>query len=92
MAAKKVYGPYKRKGTDGKRNDRDIMVIKKADGSTTSTTAARHNKEKQIGRKLKKDEHAAHKPGTDRKSNSASSTKVQKASKNIGDGNRSRRK
>lgn len=91
--AKKVYGPYKRTGTDGKRNDRDIVVIRDTKtGKTTSTTAARHNKEKQIGRKLGKDEHAAHKPGTSRKSNSASSTKVQKASKNIGDGNRSRRK
>lgn len=100
MAAKKtvqkdgtvVYGPYKRKGTDGKRNDRDIVVKKSPSGKTTSTTAARHNKEKSIGRPLRKDEHAAHKPGTNRKSNSASDTKVQSAKKNIGDGNRSRRK
>ena len=91
--ATKVYGPYKRKGTDGKRNDRDTVVkYDTKTGKTTSTTAARHNKEKQIGRKLKKDEHAAHKPGTNRKSNSASSTTVQKAKKNIGDGNKNRRK
>ena len=37
----KVYGPYKRKGTDGKRNDRDIVVKRSPSGKTTSTTAAR---------------------------------------------------
>jgi len=90
--ATKTYGPYKRKGQDGKRNDRDIVVkYNTKTGKTTSTTAARDAKEKQIGRKLKKDEHAAHKPGTNRKSNSASDTKVQKAKKNIGDGNKRRR-
>lgn len=88
----KVYGPYKRTGTDGKRNDRDIVVKRKPDGSTTSTTAARHNKEQATGKKVAKGEHVAHKPGTNRKSNSASDTKVESAKKNIGDGNRSRRK
>lgn len=88
----KVYGPYKRKGQDGKRNDRDIVVKRSSSGKTTSTTAARHNKEKATGRKLAKDEHAAHKPGTNRKSNSAKDTTIQKAKKNIGDGNRARRK
>lgn len=88
----KVYGPYKRTGTDGKRNDRDIVVKRSPSGKTTSTTAARHNKEQATGRKLAKDEHAAHKPGTNRKSNAASDTTVQKASKNIGDGNRARKK
>src|SRR4249920_3634308 len=87
----KVYGPYSRKGTDGKRNDRDIVVKRKPDGSTTSTTAARHNKEQSTGRKVAKDEHVAHKPGTNRKSNSPSDTTVQKAKKNIGDGNRARK-
>jgi hypothetical protein len=87
----KVYGPYKRKGTHGKRNDRDIVVKKKPGGKTTSTTAARDAKEKSTGRKLSKDEHVAHKPGTSRKSNSPKDTTVQKASKNIGDGNRRRR-
>jgi hypothetical protein len=88
----KVYGPYKRKGTDGKRNDRDIVVKRSPSGKTTSTTAARHNKEQSTGRKLAKDEHVAHKPGTNRKSNSTKDTTVQKASKNIGDGNKARRK
>jgi hypothetical protein len=88
----KVYGPYRRKGQDGKRNDRDIVVKRDTrTGKTTSTTAARHNKEKQLGRKLDKDEHAAHKPGTNRKSNSPSDTTVQKAKKNIGAGNKARR-
>lgn len=91
--ATKYYGPYKRKGTDGKRNDRDIVVKRDTKtGKTTSTTAARHNKEKATGRKLSKDEHVAHKPGTNRKSNSPKDTTVQKASKNIGDGNKRRRK
>jgi hypothetical protein len=88
----KVYGPYKRKGTDGKRNDRDIVVKRSPSGKTTSTTAARHNKEQSTGRKLAKDEHVAHKPGTNRKSNSTKDTTVQKASKNIADGNKARRK
>jgi len=87
-----VYGPYGRTGTDGKRNDRDIVVKRRSDGSTTSTTAARHNKEQSTGRKVAKDEHVAHKPGTNRKSNAASDTTVVKAKKNIGDGNRARRK
>lgn len=88
----KTYGPYSRPGQDGKRNDRDIVVKRKPDGSTTSTTAARHNKEKSLGRKLSKDEHASHKPGTDRKSNASSDTTVQKASRNIAAGNRARKK
>jgi len=88
----KVYGPYKRKGTDGKRNDRDIVVKRSPSGKTTSTTAARHNKEQSTGRTLKKSEHVAHKPGTNRKSNSPSDTRVESASKNIGDGNRARKK
>jgi hypothetical protein len=88
----KVYGPYARSGTDGKRNDRDIVVKRSPSGKTTSTTAARHNKEQATGRKLGKDEHAAHKPGTNRKSNSASDTTVQKASRNISDGNKARKK
>lgn len=87
-----VYGPYSRKGQDGKRNDRDIVVKRSPSGKTTSTTAARHNKEQSTGRKVAKDEHVAHKPGTNRKSNSPRDTTVQKASKNIGDGNRARKK
>ena len=87
----KVYGPYSRKGIDGKRNDRDIVVKRKPDGSTTSTTAARHNKEQATGRKVAADEHVAHKPGTNRKSNSASDTTVVKAKKNIAAGNRNRK-
>jgi hypothetical protein len=88
----KIYGPYSRKGTDGKRNDRDIVVKRSPSGKTTSTTAARHNKEQSTGRKVAKDEHVAHKPGTNRKSNSPSDTTVVKAKKNIGDGNRARKK
>ena len=63
-----------------------------SDKPSSSTTAARHNKEQSTGRKLAKDEHVAHKPGTNRKSNSTKDTTVQKASKNIADGNKARRK
>lgn len=85
----KVYGPYK----GSERNDgRPIKVIKK-NGRTTSTSAARDEKEKSLGRKLPKNQHVAHKSGTNKggsKSTSASSTTVQSAKKNVGDGNKTR--
>ena len=85
----KVYGPY----PGSKQNDgRPIKVIKK-NGKTTSTSAARDEKEKSLGRKLPRDQHVAHKSGTNKggsKSTSASSTRVESAKKNVGDGNKTR--
>ena len=54
----KVYGPYKGSKQNGGRK---IMVVRKSDGSTTSTNAARHKKEKSLGKKLSKTQHVDHK-------------------------------
>lgn len=43
----KVYGPYKGSAQNG---GRPIMVVKKKDGSTTSTNKARYDYEKKNGR------------------------------------------
>lgn len=84
----KVYGPYK----GSKKNKGRPMVVKRSSsGKTTSSTAARHEKEKTTG-KLPKDKHVAHKEGTTRNATSSKSTRVESRSKNIGDGNRARRK
>lgn len=85
----KVYGPYR----GSKQNDgRPIKVVKKG-GKTTSTSAARDEKEKSLGRSLPRDQHVAHKTGTNKggsKSTSPSATTVQSAKKNVGDGNKTR--
>ena len=47
----KMYGPYKGSKQNGGRK---IMVERKADGSTTSTNAARYQKEKAMNKKLHK--------------------------------------
>jgi hypothetical protein len=92
-----VYSGYK---GSKQNNGRPVSVTRKLkksgkqDGSTTSSTnTARHEKEKSTGRKLSKKEHVAHKSGTNKGGNhstKASSTRVESAKKNIGDGNRSR--
>jgi hypothetical protein len=54
----KVYGPYK----GSKQNDgRKIYVIRKADGSTTSTNKARGDYESKTGKNLPKTTHVDHK-------------------------------
>jgi hypothetical protein len=90
MATAKRYGPYK---GSGQNDGRKIYVYRKADGSTTSKNAARADKETAIGRKLPKSQHVAHKSGTvkgGQNSTSPSTTRVESASKNIGDGNKTR--
>ena len=85
----KVYGPYP---GSAKNDGRPMKVVKKG-GKTTSTTAARDEKEKSLGRKLTKNEDAAHTSGTNKggnKSISASSTRVQSKSANIASGNKTR--
>jgi len=61
MAAKsngeKVYGPYEGSKKNGGRK---IYVIRKADGSTTSTDKARMDYEKSTGKKLSKTTHVDH--------------------------------
>jgi len=87
MAIKpKVYGPYKGSKQNGGRK---VMVIRKADGSTTSTNAARHKKEKAIGKSLRKDQHVDHKDNN-KNNDSAKNLKVISRKKNIGKGNKNR--
>lgn len=54
----KVYGPYKGSAKNGGRK---IYVIRKPDGSTTSTDKARMDYEKSTGKKLSKTTHVDHK-------------------------------
>jgi hypothetical protein len=85
----KTYGPYKGSKQNGGRK----IVVKYDPKSqkTTSTNAARHTKEKQLGRKLRKDEHVDHKDNN-KDHNGAKNLQVMKASDNIGKGNKHRKK
>lgn len=87
MAIKpKLYGPYKGSAQNGGRK---IMVRRKADGSTTSTNAARHQKEKALGRKLPKSQHVDH-ADNNKNNDSAKNLKVVSRRKNIGKENKRR--
>lgn len=90
MATAKRYGPYK----GSKQNDgRPIYVYRKGDGSTTSSNAARVKKEESVGKVLPKSTHVAHKSGTNKGGNhsiASTATRAEPASKNIGDGNKTR--
>lgn len=84
----KVYGPYKGSKQNGGRK---IYVIRKADGSTTSTNKARADYEKSTGKKLSKDTHVDHK---DNNKNNDSKGNLRAVSKkeNIGKENKRRAK
>ena len=82
----KMYGPYKGSKQNGGRK---IMVERKADGSTTSTNAARYQKEKAIGKKLGKTQHVDHKDNN-KNNDSAKNLKVTSRKKNIGKENKRR--
>jgi len=87
--AKKTYGPYKGSKQNGGRS-----IVVKYDPKTqktTSTNAARDKKEKELGRKLSRDEHVDHKDNN-KKNEGSSNLQVMKASKNIGKGNQHRKK
>jgi hypothetical protein len=86
---KKYYGPYKGSKSS---NGRPVTVVRNADGSTTSTSSARHEKEKQLGKELPRNVDVAHKREGSNKPTSASSTRVETTKKNRGDGNRARAK
>lgn len=92
----KTYGPYK--GSKARKGRPVVIDYKPKSKSGTGkaeyggTTAARRAKEDSTGRKISKDKHVAHKEGTKRTDVSPSKTRVESKSKNIGDGNRSRRK
>ena len=87
--AKKTYGPYK----GSKQNGGRTIVVKydPKTQKTTSTNAARDKKEKELGRKLSKDEHVDHKDNN-KKNEGSKNLQVMKASKNIGKGNQHRKK
>jgi hypothetical protein len=82
----KMYGPYKGSKQNGGRK---IMVVRKSDGSTTSTNAARHKKEKSLGKKLAKTQHVDHKDNN-KSNDSAKNLKVTSRKKNIGKENKRR--
>jgi len=82
----KIYGPYKGSKQNGGRK---IMVERKADGSTTSTNAARYKKEKAIGKKLSKTQHVDHKDNN-KGNDSAKNLNVTSRKKNIGKENKRR--
>lgn len=65
------------------------MVERKADGSTTSTNAARYQKEKSTGKKLAKGKHVDHKDNN-KGNDSAKNLKVTSRKKNIGKENKRR--
>lgn len=87
-SGKKVYGPYKGSEQNG---GREIYVIRKADGSTTSTNRARKDYEDKTGKKLSKDTHVDHKDNN-KSNNSKSNLQAMKSSKNIAKGNQNRKK
>lgn len=86
--ADKVYGPYKGSKQNG---GREIYVIRKADGSTTSTNRARKDYEDKTGKKLDKKTHVDHKDNN-KNNNSTSNLQAMSAKKNIGKGNQNRKK
>lgn len=89
VSGTKVYGPYKGSKQNGGR--KTVVVYNSKTGKMGSKNAARHKKEKELGRKLSKDEHVDHKDNN--KDNEGSKNlQVMKASKNIGKGNQHRKK
>ena len=83
---KKVYGPYKGSKQKG---GRPLYVIRKKDGSTTSTHKARYEYEKRTGRSLPKSSEVDHKNGN-KKDDRASNLRVMSKSKNVAKGNKER--
>lgn len=83
----KVYGPYKGSKQNGGRK---IYVIKKG-GKTTSTNAARLDYERAHGKTLPKSTHVDHKDNN-HKNGSKSNLQAMSAKKNIGKGNKNRKK
>lgn len=84
----KVFGPYKGSAANG---GRPIMVVKKKDGSSTSTNAARYKYEKVNG-KLSRGQDVNHKDNGGRKGHDGlKNLNVMSHSKNVADGNRRRK-
>ena len=84
----KVYGPYKGSAKNGGRK---IYVIRKADGSTTSTDKARLDYERSTGKKLSKDTHVDHKDNN-KNNDSKSNLRAVSRKENIAKENKRRAK
>lgn len=84
----KVYGPYKGSKQNGGRK---IYVIRKDDGSTTSTNKARADYEKSTGKKLSKTTHVDHKDNN-KNNDSKSNLRAVSRKENIGKENKRRAK
>lgn len=83
-----VYGPYRGSKQNG---GRPIYVIRKADGSTTSTNKARKDYEDSHNTKLSKKTHVDHKDNN-KNNDSKSNLQAMSAKKNIGKENKRRAK
>lgn len=84
----KVFGPYKGSAANG---GRPIMVVKKKDGSSSSTNAARYKYESKNGR-LARGQDVNHKDNGGRSGHdSMKNLNVMSHSKNVADGNRRRK-
>lgn len=88
MPTRKVYGPYK---GSKKNKGREIVVIRKTDGTITSKDAARHKYEKATGRTLPRNVDVDHK-NSKRHDNRLSNLKTMSHSKNVAKGNMTRRR
>jgi hypothetical protein len=88
VATPKTYGPYKGSKKNGGRK---IMVIRKKDGSTTSTDAARYKYEKARGKSLPRNVDVDHK-NNNKNSDRLSNYQAMSHSKNVGKGNQHRKK
>ena len=89
VSGTKVYGPYKGSKQNGGR--KTVVVYNSKTGKMGSKNAARHKKEKELGRKLSKDEHVDHKDNN-KNHEGSKNLQVMSASKNIGKGNQHRKK
>lgn len=89
VSGTKVYGPYKGSKQNGGR--KTVVVYNSETGKMGSKNAARHKKEKSLGRKLSKNEHVDHKDGN-KDHDGSKNLQVMSAHKNIGKGNKERKK
>ena len=88
MATAKVFGPYKGSKKNGERK---IMVIRKKDGSTTSTDAARYKYEKAKKVSLPRHVDVDHK-NNKKHSDKLSNYQTMSHGKNVAKGNKNRTK
>ncbi|NDH64824.1 MAG: HNH endonuclease [Microbacteriaceae bacterium] len=87
----KVYGTQGNLRKTAKDKNRQIVVIRKPNGSTTSQTLAAYKKEQSTGSKIPKGMEVDHKDNN-RENNKASNLKVISKSENVAKGNKTRRK